>query len=219
MLSRALVTDALEDGAETPRWLEEQFPDLDEKYGPKIRTREYHGEHARTYVGEMSGGEPHGAGTTTWKSGDRYEGAFENGHRHGQGVYDYPDGNRYEGAWQEGVLSGQGVMTYADGGRYEGGWRKSKRHGQGACAYPPTAAAITRKRGGRAAKGQGNTAIAHDGKPGKSNYRSSTGRESPRARSPKACGRGRVEAAAGRSSRPAVSERPGRSELRFMQTG
>ena len=130
-LSRVLVTDALKDGAETPRWLEERFPDLDAEYGPKIRTREYHGEHARTYVGEMSGGEPHGAGTMTWKSGDRYEGAFENGHRHGQGVYDFPNGNRYEGAWQEGVLSGQGVMTYADGGRYEGGWRKGKRHGAG----------------------------------------------------------------------------------------
>ena len=135
-LSRALVTDALEDGAETPRWLEEQFPDLDKKYGPKIRTRKYPGENPRTYVGEMSGGKPHGAGTTTWKSGDRYEGAFENGHRHGQGVYDFPNGNRYEGAWQEGERAGQGVMTYADGGRYEGGWRKGKQHGAGIVISP-----------------------------------------------------------------------------------
>ena len=149
-LSRALVTDALEDGAETPRWLEERFPDLDAEYGPKIRTREYHGEHARTYVGEMSGGEPHGAGTTTWKSGDRYEGAFENGHRHGQGVYDYPDGRRYEGQFENGertgrasrpgraeaatkarsktaIDHGQGVYDYPDGRRYEGGWRKGEQ--------------------------------------------------------------------------------------------
>ena len=77
-LSRVLVTNALEDGAEPPRWLKNTFQDLDEKYGPKIRTREYHGEHARTYVGEMSGGEPHGAGTMTWSDGRRYEGQFEN---------------------------------------------------------------------------------------------------------------------------------------------
>ena len=84
----------------------------------------------------MSGGQPHGEGTVTWKSGDRYEGAFENGHRHGQGVYDYPDGRRYEGAWQEGERAGQGVMTYADGGRYEGGWRKGKQHGAGIVISP-----------------------------------------------------------------------------------
>ena len=158
-LSRALVTDALEDGAETPRWLEEQFPDLDKKYGPKIRTRKYPGENPRTYVGEMSGGKPHGAGTTTWKSGDRYEGAFENGHRHGQGVYDYPNGNRYEGEWRDGLRHGQGIQTwsdgpryegafendarhgqgvydFADGGRYEGGWRKGKQHGAGIVISP-----------------------------------------------------------------------------------
>ena len=126
-LSRALVTDALEDGAETPRWLEERFPDLDKKYGPKIRTREYHGEHARTYVGEMSGGEPHGAGTTTWKSGDRYEGAFENGHRHGQGVYDFADGGRYEGGWRKSKQHGAGIVTTADGQRTEGVWEDGKR--------------------------------------------------------------------------------------------
>ena len=135
-LSRALVTDALEDGAETPRWLEEQFPDLDAEYGPKIRTREYHGEHARTYVGEMSGGEPHGAGTTTWKSGDRYEGAFENGHRHGQGVYDYPDGRRYEGQFENGERTGAGVETWPSGGRYEGAFENGHRHGQGVYDYP-----------------------------------------------------------------------------------
>ena len=135
-LSRALVTDALEDGAETPRWLEQQFPDLDAEYGPKIRTREYHGENPRTYVGEMSGGQPHGAGTTTWKSGDRYQGQFENGLRQGQGVYDYPNGNRYEGAWQEGEMSGQGVMTYVDGGRYEGSWKAGKQHGAGIVISP-----------------------------------------------------------------------------------
>ena len=131
-LSRALVTDALEDGAETPRWLEEQFPDLDKKYGPKIRTRKYAGENPQTYVGEMSGGQPHGAGTTTWKSGDRYEGAFENGHRHGQGVYDYPNGNRYEGAWRDGLRHGQGIQTWSDGPRYEGAFENDARHGQGA---------------------------------------------------------------------------------------
>ena len=136
VLSRALVTDALEDGAETPRWLEEQFPDLDKKYGPKIRTREYHGENPRTYVGETSGGEHHGAGTMTWKSGDRYEGAFENGHRHGQGVYDYPNGNRYEGAWQEGERHGQGVYTSADGSRYKGSWKAGKQHGAGVVISP-----------------------------------------------------------------------------------
>ena len=38
-LSRVLVTDALDDGAEPPRWLQNTFQDLDEKYGPKIRTR------------------------------------------------------------------------------------------------------------------------------------------------------------------------------------
>ena len=135
-LSRALVTDALEDGAETPRWLEERFPDLDAEYGPKIRTRKYPGENPRTYVGEMSGGEPHGAGTMTWKSGDRYEGAFENGHRHGQGVYDYPNGNRYEGAWQDGLRHGQGIQTWSDGQRYEGGWRKGKQHGAGIVISP-----------------------------------------------------------------------------------
>ena len=135
-LSRALVTDALEDGVETPRWLEEQFPDLDAEYGPKIRTREYHGEHARTYVGEMSGGQPHGAGTTTWKSGDRYEGAFENGHRHGQGVYDYPDGRRYEGQFENGERTGTGVETWPSGGRYEGAFENGHRHGQGVYDYP-----------------------------------------------------------------------------------
>ena len=130
-LSRVLVTDALKDGAEPPRWLEEQFPDLDDEYGPKIRTREYHGEHARTYVGEMSGGEPHGAGTETWTSGAYYEGAFENGHRHGQGVFTYAGGARYEGAWQKGHRHGQGVYDFADGRRYEGEWRDGLRHGQG----------------------------------------------------------------------------------------
>ena len=135
-LSRALVTDALEDGAETPRWLEERFPDLDAEYGPKIRTRKYPGENPRTYVGEMSGGKPHGAGTMTWKSGDRYEGAFENGHRHGQGVYDYPNGNRYEGAWQEGERHGQGVYTSADGSRYKGSWKAGKQHGAGVVISP-----------------------------------------------------------------------------------
>ena len=116
---------------EPPRWLEEQFPDLDDEYGPKIRTREYHGEHARTYVGEMSGGEPHGAGTETWTSGAYYEGAFENGHRHGQGVFTYAGGARYEGAWQKGLRHGQGVYDFADGRRYEGEWRDGLRHGQG----------------------------------------------------------------------------------------
>ena len=130
-LSRVLVTDALKDGAEPPRWLKNTFQDLDEEYGPKIRTREYHGEHARTYVGEMSGGEPHGAGTVTWKSGGRFQGQFENGHRHGQGVYDYSNGNHYEGAWRDGLKHGQGVLTYADGGRAEGEWRDGLRHGQG----------------------------------------------------------------------------------------
>ena len=158
-LSRVLVTDALKDGAEPPRWLQNTFQDLDEKYGPKIRTREYHGEHARTYVGEMSGGEPHGAGTETWTSGTRYEGAFKNGHRHGQGVYDYSNGNHYEGAWQKGhrhgqgvltyadgtryqgqfengAFSGGGVMTWADGQRYEGAFENDARHGQGVYDYP-----------------------------------------------------------------------------------
>ena len=130
-LSRVLVTDALKDGAEPPRWLKNTFQDLDEEYGPKIRTREYHGEHARTYVGEMSGGEPHGAGTVTWKSSGRFQGQFENGHRHGQGVYDYSNGNHYEGAWRDGLKHGQGVLTYADGGRAEGEWRDGLRHGQG----------------------------------------------------------------------------------------
>ena len=131
LLSRALVTDALEDGAETPRWLEEQFPDLDKKYGPKIRTREYHGEHARTYVGEMSGGEPHGAGTMTWTNGSRYEGAFENGHCHGHAALTYADGDRYEGQFENGLRHGQGVYDFPSGGRYEGGWQKGKRHGPG----------------------------------------------------------------------------------------
>ena len=158
-LSRVLVTNALEDGAEPPRWLQNTFQDLDEKYGPKIRTREYHGEHARTYVGEMSGGEPHGAGTVTWKSGGRFQGQFENGHRHGQGVYDYSNGNHYEGAWQKGhrhgqgvltyadgtryqgqfengAFSGGGVMTWADGQRYEGAFENDARHGQGVYDYP-----------------------------------------------------------------------------------
>ena len=130
-LSRVLVTDALKDGAEPPGWLQNTFQDLDEEYGPKIRTRKYHGEHARTYVGEMSGGEPHGAGTETWTSGTRYEGAFKNGHRHGQGVMTYADGNRYEGAWQKGHRHGQGVYDFADGRRYEGEWRDGLRHGQG----------------------------------------------------------------------------------------
>ena len=135
-LSRTLVTDALEDGAEPPRWLAGDFPDLDEKYGPKIRTKEYYGEHARTYVGEMSGGEPHGAGTMTWTNGSRYEGAFENGHCHGQGGMTYADGERYEGAWQKSKPHGAGTMTWPNGGRYEGAWQKSGRHGQGVHDFP-----------------------------------------------------------------------------------
>ena len=135
-LSRALVTDALEDGAETPRWLEERFPDLDAEYGPKIRTRKYPGEHARTYVGEMSGGKPHGAGTMTWKSGDSYQGQYANGHRHGQGVYDYPDGNRYEGAWQKGKRHGEGIQTYPNGRRYEGQFENGAFSGAGVMTWP-----------------------------------------------------------------------------------
>ena len=126
-----LVADALKDGADPPPWLEGQFPDLDEKYGPKIRTREYHGENPRTYVGEMSGGEPHGEGTTTWKSGDRYQGQFENGHRHGHGIETYPDGSRYEGGWQKSLRHGHGIETWTNGRSYEGGWQKGKRHGEG----------------------------------------------------------------------------------------
>ena len=200
-LSRALVTDALEDGAETPRWLEKQFPDLDKKYGPKIRTRKYPGENPQTYVGEMSGGKPHGAGTTTWKSGDRYEGAFENGHRHGQGVYDYPNGNRYEGAWRDGLRHGQGIQTwsdgqryegafendarhgqgvydFADGGRYEGGWRKGKQHGAGIVISP---------------EGEITEGVWEDGK--------------------------RVEAAAKKTQTPLSRSRDGLALYRFMQTG
>ena len=131
-LSRVLVTDALKDGAERPGWLKNTFQDLDDEYGPKIRTRQYHGEHARAYVGEMSGREPHGAGIETWRDGTRYEGAFENGLRHGQGVYDYADGNHYEGAWRGGLRHGQGIQTWSGGQRYEGAFENDARHGQGA---------------------------------------------------------------------------------------
>ena len=130
-LSRVLVTAALEDGAEPPGWLQNTFQDLDEEYGPEIRTKEYYGEHARTYVGEMSGGEPHGAGTMTWKSARRFQGRFENGQRHGQGVMTTSDGGRYEGEWQKSTRHGQGEYDYPDGRRYEGAFENNAPHGQG----------------------------------------------------------------------------------------
>ena len=96
-LLRVLVTDALEDGAERPGWLQNTFPDLDEKYGPKIRTKNWYGDNARTYEGEMSGGEPHGHGAMTWGSGERYEGQWKDGRRHGARRRDLGQGWRPRG--------------------------------------------------------------------------------------------------------------------------
>jgi hypothetical protein len=56
-----------------------------------------------------------------------YVGDIEDGLPHGQGTVTYHSGNKYSGEWKDGVPVGKGTFTYPDGTKYVGGLKKGKR--------------------------------------------------------------------------------------------
>ena len=61
-----------------------------------------------TYAGEVSlgrivwNGVPHGQGTYTFASGEKYVGESKDGKRNGQGTLTFADGSKYVGEWKDG---------------------------------------------------------------------------------------------------------------------
>lgn len=87
------------------------------------------------YDGEWRSDEPHGLGSYTAVSGEKYEGYFVRGERCGRGRCLFEDGSTYEGEWKGDLPHGRGIRRYADGMVYSGSWRKGERSGQGKCVY------------------------------------------------------------------------------------
>ena len=74
------------------------------------------------YKGEMSGGKPHGKGSTVFANGDTFEGEYVKGKRQGYGIYTFADGEKYEGQWFQDQQHGQGTYYFMNNNKYVGLW-------------------------------------------------------------------------------------------------
>jgi hypothetical protein len=74
--------------------------------------------HGDVYVGEWSGGQPHGFGKCMFKDGKIYEGGWKTGGYHGKGKYTNADGTTYEGEWRDDKRHGNGKFKDRDGIEY-----------------------------------------------------------------------------------------------------
>lgn len=83
------------------------------------------------YVGEFTGGKPHGQGILYCSNGNKYLGQWENSWRQGRGKFIFQEGHVYTGGFQRNNFHGKGIMKYSNGDRYEGNWRTNKPNGQG----------------------------------------------------------------------------------------
>ena len=54
------------------------------------------GDGRHLFEGAMKAGKPHGRGTLTWATGNRYEGEWREGRPHGYGTSDAASGDRYD---------------------------------------------------------------------------------------------------------------------------
>ncbi|XP_065829174.1 histone-lysine N-methyltransferase SETD7-like [Oscarella lobularis] len=80
-------------------------------------------DHSETaiYSGSVDGSEkPHGRGTLTWKSGDRFEGRFKHGEKEGKGCFYFSDGSSLGGTFSADELFGKGIYVFDDGSWQEG---------------------------------------------------------------------------------------------------
>ena len=83
-------------------------------------------------------GKPHGQGTFTYASGNKYVGEFRDGLRNGQGTFTWPDGGKYVGEFRDGYPHGWGTETWPSGYKYVGEWRDGREHGtRGTTTFPP----------------------------------------------------------------------------------
>ena len=88
-----------------------------------------------SYEGETLNLLPHGQGTFTWDSGNRYAGTWANGQKHGHGAFTWASGATYVGTWKADFRHGEGTLIWADGSRYEGEWINDQKEGQGTLSY------------------------------------------------------------------------------------
>lgn len=83
------------------------------------------------YEGEVLNNIPHGSGTQTYLSGQKYKGSFTNGMRNGRGIYYFKSGSRVEGEFVNDRLQGSGIYYFSSGRKYVGEFRNDKFNGQG----------------------------------------------------------------------------------------
>eukprot|EP00794_Sanderia_malayensis_P007172 gene7172-7978_t len=65
-------------------------------------------------------GKPHGRGTITFGSNDRFEGKFCHGVKEGKGGFIFSDGSSLNGVFKDDALNGKGTYTYDDGSTMTG---------------------------------------------------------------------------------------------------
>ncbi|XP_064637241.1 histone-lysine N-methyltransferase SETD7-like [Lineus longissimus] len=73
---------------------------------------------------------PHGRGTLTFPTGERFMGKFQHGVKQGKGTYFFIDGSTLSGRYHNDSLQGPGVYTYEDGSRVEGNYVDGELHGK-----------------------------------------------------------------------------------------
>lgn len=76
-----------------------------------------------------------GAGSITWKNGDRYEGTLVKGSKEGKGIFEWKSGNRYSGDWAKNQPNGKGILEFRNGNRYEGQVRNGMPDGRGTFVF------------------------------------------------------------------------------------
>ena len=89
-----------------------------------------------SYIGEHSGGKPHGFGTYKWPDGDKYSGFWVNGKRHGVGFHSRENGFVYVGNFVNDLPEGDGSTVDIDGNSYSGNWNRGFQSGKGLLKDP-----------------------------------------------------------------------------------
>ena len=126
------------------------------------------GAQSTSYEGETENLLPHGQGTFTWESGNRYTGHWVRGRREGHGTFTWASNATYVGTWKDDFRHGEGTLIWADGSRYEGEWINDQKDGLGTLTYAAS---------GRANSVQTFSGTFADDRPLNGVYRDSAGRE------------------------------------------
>jgi hypothetical protein len=83
------------------------------------------------YIGNFTGGDPHGEGILYFSNGNKYLGDWQHNVREGQGKFIFVEGHEYTGGFHQNQFHGKGLMNYANGDSYDGGWAHNHPNGFG----------------------------------------------------------------------------------------